>query len=342
MNNLWLAFLTGLTTGGLSCLAVQGGLLASAVAPVDGEAQTGGLARRWSLVGLFLLAKLASYTLLGVLLGFVGSSLTLSPKMMGTLQIGVGLYLLATAARLLNLHPIFRYTAITPPRWAYKFLRGQSKTATWFAPAILGFFTVLMPCGVTQAMMALALSTGNPLSGAAIMFAFVLGTSPVFFGLGIAAVEMLEHKAFAVVAAILVFIFGIASINGGVSLRGSIYTLQNFYKAATLTSGQAVLSANSGEIKLNADGKQEVTINIKSNGYTSDTKTLKAGVPVKLKLISNNTQGCSRAFTIPDLGVQKIVEETGVQEIEFTPKKTGRLAYTCSMGMYGDSFNVIP
>lgn len=32
MMELGLVFLTGLTTGGLSCLAVQGGLLASSVA----------------------------------------------------------------------------------------------------------------------------------------------------------------------------------------------------------------------------------------------------------------------------------------------------------------------
>jgi len=30
--NLWIIFLTGLTTGGLSCLAVQGGLLTSIIA----------------------------------------------------------------------------------------------------------------------------------------------------------------------------------------------------------------------------------------------------------------------------------------------------------------------
>ena len=30
--NLWIIFLTGLTTGGLACLAVQGGLLTSVIA----------------------------------------------------------------------------------------------------------------------------------------------------------------------------------------------------------------------------------------------------------------------------------------------------------------------
>ncbi len=32
MNNFLIAFITGLTTGGLSCLAIQGGLLASSLA----------------------------------------------------------------------------------------------------------------------------------------------------------------------------------------------------------------------------------------------------------------------------------------------------------------------
>ena len=35
--NLWVIFLTGLTIGGLTCLAVQGGLLASVIAAREGE-----------------------------------------------------------------------------------------------------------------------------------------------------------------------------------------------------------------------------------------------------------------------------------------------------------------
>ena len=35
--NLWVIFITGLTVGGLTCLAVQGGLLASVIAARDGE-----------------------------------------------------------------------------------------------------------------------------------------------------------------------------------------------------------------------------------------------------------------------------------------------------------------
>ena len=39
--NLLTIFLTGLLTGGLTCLAVQGGLLATAVAQRQGDKETG-------------------------------------------------------------------------------------------------------------------------------------------------------------------------------------------------------------------------------------------------------------------------------------------------------------
>lgn len=123
MNTIWLAFITGLTTGGISCIAVQGGLLASAISQKK-ENQT-----NLSMVGMFLGAKVVAYTLLGFALGALGSVLTISPQFQGWMQIFAGLYMLATAANLLNLHPIFRYAVIQPPRFAYRFMRSQSKPA---------------------------------------------------------------------------------------------------------------------------------------------------------------------------------------------------------------------
>ena len=90
MSPIWFAFLTGLTTGGISCLAVQGGLLASAVSENnehEGDTGSGGLAKNLPKVGMFVGAKLFAYTLLGFLLGLVGSTLGLSPKILGYVQI---------------------------------------------------------------------------------------------------------------------------------------------------------------------------------------------------------------------------------------------------------------
>ncbi len=337
MNLIWVAFLTGLTTGGISCLAVQGGLLASSIASVRGEDDTTG---RWQYVAVFLAAKLLAYILLGYLLGMLGSSLMLSPKILGSLQIAVGLYMLATAARLLDLHPIFRYAVIQPPRWAYRLLRNQSKNASLFGPALLGLFTVLMPCGVTQATMAVAVASGSPLMGAAIMGAFVLGTSPLFFALGASLVKLLERRVFAYVAASVVVIFALLSINGGMGLRGSFYTWDNLVAAATLDPDQLAGKAHLAAV--DANGTQEVTIDVTDRGYTASATTLRRNIPVRLTLAANGAKGCARAFTIPDLNISKVLQENDKEVIEFTPKKEGRLAFACSMGMFTGSFNVIP
>jgi uncharacterized protein len=348
MQSVWFAFLTGLTTGGLSCLAIQGGLLASSIASIHREGDTEGESRQppsfasnWRYVGMFLVAKLAAYTVLGYFLGLLGSTLTLSPKVLGGVQIMVGLFMLATAARLLDLHPVFRYFVIQPPRWVYRMLKNKSRDASLFAPAILGVLTILMPCGITQATMAVAIASGKPLMGAAIMFAFVLGTSPIFFALGASIVELLQRKAFVYVAAFVVFIFAVLSINGGLGLQGSFYTIGNLYKAATMNP-DSLAGGSTHSAAIDTQGVQQVTINVASNGYTASAQTLRKNVPVQLTLKTNNTGGCARAFTIPDLNISKILPESGTETIEFTPKKEGRLAYACSMGMYTGSFTVIP
>lgn len=332
MNTIWLAFLTGLTTGGLSCLVVQGGLLASSV---SGKTT-------WRTIGMFLVAKLVAYTVLGFLLGWAGSLLVLSPKMLGAAQIAAGLFMLATAARLANIHPLFRFFVIEPPRWAYRLMRGVSRDGSSFAPAILGFTTVLLPCGVTQATMAIAVASANPLMGAAVMAAFVLGTSPIFFALGAAVLELLKRKLFSYVAAAAVLVFALFSINGGIGLTGSFYTFQNMYRAATIPLDQLAYAGGQVAGASIINGVQNVTIDVLKNGYASSATTLKVGVPVRLSLRTNNLQSCTRVFTVPDYAIVKTLPETGEDIVEFTPTRTGRLAFACGMGMFGDSFLVVP
>ncbi len=338
MNIVWLAFLTGLTTGGISCLAVQGGLLATAMSkPEQSPEPEARPANRWIQVGMFVVFKLIAYTLLGFLLGLLGSTLTLTPKVLGWVQMGAGLFMVATALRMIDAHPVFRYFVLQPPRWAFRLMKNTSRSRSLFAPALLGFLTILLPCGVTQATMAVAVASGNPFSGAAIMAAFILGTSPVFFILGATVVQLLQKKAFSYVAAVIISVFAVISINGGLGVLGSIYTIQNFYRAATIPAGELA----AGQSAAVTAGVQDVTITVKSNGYTASATTIKRGIPVRLTLKTDNTQGCARAFTVLDFNISKVLPVTGTEIIEFTPQKAGRLAYSCSMGMYTGAFTVV-
>ena len=333
MNSLWLAFITGLTTGGISCLAVQGGLLASSIANRKENLIQG---KKNLFVSAFLISKLFAYTLLGLGLGLLGASLIISPKFLGLMQILAGLFMLVTAARLLDIHPVFRHFAIEPPKWALKLMRKESKSSSLFAPSLLGFLTIFIPCGVTQAMMVLAVSSGNPLFGAGIMFAFTLGTSPLFFAAGYAVSEIIKRKVLVYAAASMIIILGFISINTGQILRGSVHNFDNYLKVITgNVEPEGKMSA------LSKDGFQEVVINVDNTKYTASTNVLKANIPVRLILNTQNTLGCIRAFTIPSLNVSEILPETGSKVIEFTPTKKGYLSYSCSMGMYGGSFTIV-
>ncbi len=331
MNTVLLALVTGLFTGGISCFAIQGGLLATSVANQQKDTQ------KLSII-FFLISKLIAYTILGFILGTIGSSLVITPKTQGVLQIFAGIVMLIAAARIIDLHPVFRKFVITPPKSLYRLVRKSSKMDSFFAPSILGFSTVLIPCGITQSMMLLAIAAGNGFWGALIMASFTIGTSPLFFTLGMASKKMLDNKKLSILAALIIFYLGISSLNTGQILRGSNHTLQNYWLAAT---GNLEPEQDVGKVAGVKDGKQEATIDVITGGYKSESTTLKAGIPVKLTLSTNNTRGCSRAFTIPEYNIMEVLPETGEKIVEFTPTKQGRLVYTCSMGMYTGYFDVI-
>ncbi len=347
-TNLLVIFLTGLTTGGLTCLALQGGLLTSVMAKKEEEllntsskkalreSTTKVNSGNFLPVVSFLSGKLLIHTLLGFMLGLLGSAITLSPVTRGWLEVFIGIYLFGIAGNLLHLHPLFRYFVITPPKFLAKLAKNESKSNSVFAPALLGLMTVFLPCATTQAMEVVAIGTGNPLYGAAIMFAFVLGTSPTFFIFGFLLNQGSTwfKKYFPAIAATAMFGMSIYSINAGVGLMGSVYTIQNFIAAAK--SGP-VLTNNS----ILGDKVQTTTITVSNSGYTPKQITLKKGILTKLKLITNNVQSCSRSFTIPALNINKLLPGTGETTIEFTPQETGPLAFSCSMGMYTGRFNVI-
>lgn len=330
MQTVLLALLTGLTTGGISCFAVQGGLLASSLASQKEE-------DRNKAVVLFLVARLISYFILGAFLGLLGSSVAISPKVQGFMQILAGIIMIITAARILDLHPVLKKLVITPPKSVFRILRLKSKNEGIFSALILGFFTVLIPCGITQAMMLLSIASGSFIQGALILFSFTLGTTPLFIFLGLASGKLFNIKGFKLAAATLILILGILSINTGQMLRGSVHTIQNYWLAA---KGDIKVEPKSTVAGVSRDGIQEIEVKVTSTAYYPSSTSLKAGVPVRLKINTKDARGCIRAFTIPEYNISKILPESGETVIEFTPTKKGKLAFTCSMGMYGGYFDV--
>lgn len=338
--NLITIFLTGLLTGGLTCLAVQGGLLASTIAQEEQEKLEKKFknADRVLPIILFLLAKIIAYTALGVLLGLFGSVFQLSTTAQIFMQIAVSIFMIGTALNLLNIHPIFRYFIIQPPRFLTRLIRKQTKNNDIFTPVILGAFTVFIPCGVTQSMMALAITSGNPIKGALIMFIFILGTSPLFFTLGYLATKLEDflHKKFLKVAGVLILFLAIININSAIALSGSKLTIGNVWKEFYCTA-LATCDESSDTQVVN-----EATITIEATRYNPNIITVRKGSEITLNVVNKAGYGCIQAFTIPQLGIQKIIPPGTSQTIKFTaPEKPQEIAFMCSMGMYRGVIKVI-
>lgn len=361
--NLFAIFLTGLTTGGLSCLAMQGGLLASVISNQKNQERKEILnsgkgddddqllvskkfalnsfdKMDWLPATIFMLTKLISHTILGFFLGWLGSTITLNLTVRLFFQSLSALFMLATAMNLLNVHPIFRYVVFQPPKFLQKIIKNTSKGKALFSPAALGLMTIFIPCGVTQAMMVLAVNSASPIAGALIMFSFILGTSPIFTLLGLATAKLSEgwNQLFSKVAAVsLIFMF-IYSINGVLLVLDSPLSFNRWGSAVMGNSGSKL---DSSKKVIDPNEVQKVTINVMNYGYEPQYISVQKGVPVELTLKSDGTYTCALDFVFRSLDIHVFMEPTDLHVFNFTPQKEGRYAYACSMGMYSGVMEVI-
>ena len=347
-NPLMIAFITGLTTGGLSCLAVQGGLLASSLAhqveqdyvkqaeSKNGKAKTPVRSNSALPIVLFLTAKLIAYTLLGALLGWLGSYLTLSPMTRAMFMIAIGIFMIGNALRMFNVHPIFRYFSIEPPKFITRYIRRTAKGTDVATPLFLGALTVFIPCGVTQAMMATALASGSAAMGAALMFAFTLGTSFIFFIVAYFATELgakLEKFFMRFVATVLL-ILGLVTLEGGLNVLGSPLSFQNMARNWLPAQSESTPAAESPQLSAPA-GEDQLILNVEDNGYFPSTLKAPADKVLTLNLITDKTYSCARDFVIPAMDFYQLLPDTGTVQVSIPAQKAGStLFFTCSMGMY--------
>ncbi|MEV4392271.1 sulfite exporter TauE/SafE family protein [Nonomuraea sp. NPDC049607] len=272
----------GLVGGTASCTAAQGGLLVGLVGRRPGGDP--------ALVAWFLGGRLASYTLVGALLGLLGSAVGLPPRARALLLVAAGCAVIGFAIRLL--------------RGGGHACAEPVRTSGYKAP-LLGAATVLVPCGVTLGMEMLAVSSGSPLSGAAAMAGFVLGTAPAFALLGY-VLRRISRTRLARLAGVVAMAAGLWTVVAGLNLGG--WTGD----AAPAAAGPAA---------------QIVTVFATRDGYRPATVSARANVPVEVifKLVD---PGCTSTVTID--GRDVALPAT----VRLPPHRPGSLRYVCGMGMY--------
>lgn len=327
-------FVIGLVTS-VHCVAMCGGInLSQCIPRGDEEDGAKGPFSTFRPTFLYNLGRVVSYTAVGFLVGALGSVITFSNTFQGILKLVAGVFMIIMGINMLGIFPwLRRFNPRIPRVFAGKIDKEKSNSRS---PLIVGLLNGLMPCGPLQAMQIYALSTGNPFSGALSMFLFSLGTVPLMFGLG--AVSSALGKKFTgramTAGAVLVVVLGMSMFSQGVSLAG-LY-------AAGLFSGTGAAGneeqTGSEDIKIE-DGVQVINSTLAPGRYPNIN--VQAGIPVKwiIDAPQGSINGCNNRMIIRDFGIEYSFK-TGENVIEFTPEKTGKVSYSCWMGMIRGSINI--
>lgn len=331
------AFLTGLSTGGLTCLAIQGGLLLGLLARREGADEKLSRWQRLLLpVSAFLLAKLVIHTLLGFGLGWLGESIQLSTTTRIWLQTLAGVFMIIAGIRLIVPHWL-PWLNINAPAALRRLVRKGAKSQALVAPAILGLLTVFIPCGTTQAMEIAAIATASAWQGASIMFAFVLGTAPLFFLVGMLAKgSTLLQRRLTYATSAIVIALGLYTLNGVLILTGSPYEFQNVIRSA-----QIALTGNPGVIAQARAADDSPVINVYPTGYDPDVVTVPAGRAVTLNLAAQGRLGCTSIFRIPKLKIEKQLTPGSTTRVAVTFPSAGSYTFSCGMGMFRGTINAV-
>ena len=326
-------FVVGLLTS-IHCVAMCGGINMSQC--VNPAAQSGDKPSAKVMPSLLYNAgRVISYTIVGGIVGAIGSVISFSGWARGVVAVLSGIFMVVMGVSMLGIFPWINKIIPRMPR----FLQAKAGNARkGRGPFIVGLLNGLMPCGPLQAMQIYALGTGSFLTGALSMFLFSLGTVPLMFGLG-ALSSLLSSKftsRMMKVSAALVLLLGLVMVNRGLALSG-VNFIPSFEAKPQAAVGSGNSTANGVTIK---DGVQYITSKVTSGRYPQIT--VQAGMPVKWNLQAGpkDLNGCNRSIIIPAYNLN-IDLKAGDNIIEFTPDKEGTIPYSCWMGMITSRINVV-
>jgi len=168
--------------GGVHCVAMCGGIATSlSAAPGTSSPLVGSL--------LLNLGRVTGYVLAGAIVGAFGGALLGVVRIDGladTLRLLVGAVMFVAALRLA--FPRRWQALATPGRlvdaWLQPLRRAALSVRGPWRNLLLGMMWGWLPCGLSTTLLMAAWFEASALHGAAVMFAFGLGTLPLMVGLG--------------------------------------------------------------------------------------------------------------------------------------------------------------
>jgi sulfite exporter TauE/SafE len=169
---------------------------------------------------LYSLGRVLTYTILGVMFGYLGGVATFSNHANGFLLIFAGVAMILTGASLLGKIKFLTIIehSLSANAWYQNTFKAMLKSQSLVSFFILGMLNGLMPCGFVYFFAITAASTADPLWGGLVMMLFGLSTIPALFSLGF-FVGLFKQSSFRALmvklAAIAVVIYGLLTVYNG-------------------------------------------------------------------------------------------------------------------------------
>ncbi|HOS70566.1 MAG TPA: sulfite exporter TauE/SafE family protein [Bacillota bacterium] len=317
-------FIVGVLTS-LHCVGMCGGIMLSQ--SLSKESRNRYEAIQPAL--LYNIGRVISYTILGGLIGALGSVFSLSIAAKAAVQIFAGVFMIIMGLNMAGFSA-FRKFQIRLPQFACK---AKSRSGS---PLIVGLLNGLMPCGPLQTMQLFALGTGSAAKGALAMFVFSIGTVPLMLTFG--ALSGLLSKGYTQkilkFSGVLIIVLGLIMGNRGLALAGiNINPITAFASNSAGSSNPNVAKAAL------QDGIQIINMTADNNGYTPNAFYVQKGIPVRWIIDGKQLNSCNNAIVARGLNLEFKIKK-GENIIEFTPGDKD-INFSCWMGMISGVIKVV-
>ncbi len=264
---------------------------------------------------LYNIGRICSYTILGGLVGLIGSVFTVNNTVQGIIILVSSIIIILMALSMLGL------LSVKPLN-----LKIKNKFSN---PFMIGFLNGFMPCGPLQSMQLYALMTGSFFRGALSMFFFSIGTVPLMLTAGFIYSSFKGKWRILItrIASVLILFLVIFMFNRGLSTLGV-----NF--------NNIIFSNNDYLVAKMENDYQVVRFSLDYNNY-QDIQ-VKKGTMIKMiiDVSEKYLNGCNERLEIKAFGVEATLQ-VGENVIEFTPDKTGTFTFNCWMNMITNNIKVV-
>jgi len=338
-SSLFAFFGFGLLAGVSSCAALVGGIVLS-------------MSKQWNSLYsndqstskklqphiMFNAGRVASYIVLGGVLGMIGSRLQVSLQFTAFLIVAISLLMIALGLQMLGVKA-FRRFQFTAPKSATKYIANENNFQGKYMPFLMGAATFFLPCGFTITAQGLALLSGNIFQGALIMGAFALGTVPMLLFIGLSSVRLSSkpHLAerFSKVAGFLVLFFALFNISNQMNVLG-------FTGFSNTIQTQTKTTVDQKDLPPIVNGKQVIKMTASGSKDTPNYFKVRQGIPVRWEITASTSLGCNGAIISNSLFNGSIDLSPGQLSVkEFTPQNSGKFRFSCTMGMISGIIEVV-